>query len=151
MSTRDLPQPAVIPEINLDKYHKKIAKIAGTFLGREDHGIFTFSLELNYGYSSQGAGMYCLDGPSRLWAYEAPGHAPQRERQGSVAGMTMIMAVLDACGVDSWEKLKGRTVYALLADDSWSSPVLGLAPLPTESGRPMLFKAIVDRYEPDHS
>lgn len=153
MSNRDLPKPAIIPEIDLDTFHKRIAKIESTFLGREDHGIFTFTLQLNYGGSGQGAGMYCLDGPSPSWAREVPGRDyVDRERRGSVAGLTMIMAVLDACGVDSWEKLKGRTVYALFADDSWSSPVLGFAPLPTEPGRTMLFKDIVARYpEPVNS
>ena len=41
------------------------------------------------------------------------------------------MAILKACGVDQWEKLPGRTVYALIDKQAF---VRGLAPLPTEPG-----------------
>lgn len=46
---------------NVNEYELRNAKIRHTMLGIEDHGIFTFVLDLDYGGSGQGAGMYCLD------------------------------------------------------------------------------------------
>lgn len=62
------------------------AKITGTFLGREDHGIFTAWVYLDYGGSGQGFGGRCLGGK---YTHE------------------FIDGVLEALNVESWEKLKG--------------------------------------------
>jgi hypothetical protein len=110
--------------------HKQIAKIVDTKLGWEDHGIFTAWLSLDYGGSSmQGAGMYGL-------SYSPP---PERKPVGAPGGIDHIMKILGACGVDSWEKLKGRTVYAIRENDDWGAKVIGLGPLPTESGQDFIF------------
>lgn len=51
-----------------------------------------------------------------------------------------LHGVLDACGVQAWEQLPGRTVYALRPDGD--GPVLGLEALPTEPGGRFVFPEI---------
>lgn len=97
---------------------QKVARIQDTFLGFEDHGIFTCNLSLDYGDGGmQGAGNYSLM---------------------DIAG-PFITRVLRACGVDCWENLKGRTVYALV-EPGLNGLVRGLEPLPTERGTKFLFE-----------
>lgn len=111
---------------------KRIAKIKDTFLGWEDHGIFTATLTLDYGGSVQGCGMYGLS-----YNPKGTGHI------GAPGGIDHLMAILRACGTDSWEKLKGRTVFAILDMDGFGGKVIGLEPLPTEGGKKFYFKDII--------
>jgi hypothetical protein len=104
-----------------DQYEKHIAKITGTMLGIEDHGILTGQLTVDYGGAGQSVGGYNLD---------------------VVPAGNYIRRTLEACGVDSWEKLKGRTILVLTAKGSHQP--LGIAPLPTEPGRLFLFTELGD-------
>jgi len=63
------------------------AKITGTMLGFEGHGIFTCFLYLDYGGISQGFGGYFL------------------EHQKN-----MVQGILRTVGVESWEELSGKFV-----------------------------------------
>jgi|SRR3972149_1296728 len=110
--------------------HKQIAKIESTFLGFEDHGIFTAWLTLDYGGSGQGVGLHTL-------SYNKDGHI------GAPGGINYIIRILKACGVEEWGKLKGRTIYVIKEDDGWDAKVLGIGPLPTESGKDFLFDEVV--------
>lgn len=92
-----------------DGYERRIARITGIRLGYEDHG-FTAWVDLTYGSGEQGFGGYDLDSVSMCHNF--------------------ITGVIKACGVTHWEKLPGRTVYALLE----GGLVRGLEPLPTETG-----------------
>ena len=116
--------------------NEQIAKITKTALGYEDHGIFTAWLSLDYGGGGQGAGGYALD------EYDEP----KKRRVGHKCGMDFIIGVLAACGVDSWEKVAGRTVIAL-REDGWHGKVVGLKPLPTESGSEFIFADAFERVE----
>lgn len=78
----------------------KNAKIESTRLGWEDHGIFTFVLNLDYGGSGQSAGDYALD----RW-FGPRGSAGGR--CGTAMGLDMVMAVLKTVGVQKWEDLPG--------------------------------------------
>lgn len=99
-------------------------------LGYEDHGIFTAILYLDYGGLAQGAGMYSLDEYDKR----------SERRIGTAGGMDFIIGVLSACGVENWEKVKGRTVIAVLdTEDSWSGNVIGIKSLPTEKGTEFMF------------
>ena len=113
--------------------YKQIAKIEDTFLGWEDHGIFTAWLTLDYGSSGQSVGMYTL-------SYRPP---PEYEHIGSPGGINHIMKILEACGVDQWERLKGRTIYAIRESEDWNSKVIGIGPLPTEGGKDFLFADVI--------
>lgn len=120
------------------EYHKKLAKIESTFLGIEDHGIFTSSLGVNYGDSShQGVGGYSFDS----W------DAKTKKRVGSAFGIEFIRRTLEVCGVDSWEKVKGRTIYVLTENDSWGSKIVGIASLPTEGKEILIFSDLADAYK----
>lgn len=70
----------------------KNARIEGTMLGMEDHGIFTFMIDLRYNGSGQGAGGICLG-----------------DKVGSICG-PMIVRILEVVGVMSWEKLPGKSI-----------------------------------------
>lgn len=108
---------------------EQIARIEATHLGYEDHGIFTVWLTLDYGGAGQGAGGFALDEFDQS----------DRERHGTAGGMDFIIGVLRACGVDRWEKVKGRTVYAL-REDEFHGAVIGLRPLPFETGSEFWFR-----------
>lgn len=83
------------------------ARIDSTWLGREDHGIFTFSLGLDFGDFHQGYGQYALDGPA-----EPRGGA----RVGTAFGCAAIMGVLDVLQVPKWEALVGTPVRVRYED-----------------------------------
>ena len=70
------------------------AKIDGTHLGLEDHGIMTFFLYMDYGGSGQGFGGYSLDGKSGTI-----GHGKS---------ILAIRRILEVIGVTKWEDLKGK-------------------------------------------
>lgn len=72
------------------------ARIRKTFLGIEDHGLLTFTLDLDYGGSGQGFGQYVL---------------------GGEFGCKAIRAVLETVGVDRWEDLPGKHVRT---DAEWT-------------------------------
>lgn len=111
----------------------EIAKITGTMLGYEGHGILTAMLQVDYGGSGQGIGGYCLDEPVRDDADQFVG------RFGTAFGMEWVRRAMSACGVDSWEQVKGRTILVYKEDDGYNAKVIGFGPLPTEPGKPFLF------------
>lgn len=82
------------------KIEIKNAIIKSTMLGREDHGLMTFMLYLDYGGGGQGAGGYRLD------SYD-------KEKKcsiGTAMGLEFIMKILEAVGVEKWEDLKGKHI-----------------------------------------
>lgn len=82
------------------------ARIAHTFLGREDHGIFTIVLTLDGGGWGQGAGGVSLDEPIRDSAGKFLGRVPT-----TLIGKHII-GIIDTLGVDQWEKVQGQHVRA---------------------------------------
>ena len=100
---------------------ERLAEVESTFLGVEDHGIFTGILRLKYGTSSgQGAGTYDL--------------------RHSDAGYKFVANVNRVCGVESWEKVPGSMLIALIQDGF----VRGLRQVPTRGTFSFMFK---DMYE----
>lgn len=116
-------------------YVEQIAKVERTFLGFEDHGLFTLTLSLDYGGSGQGAGMACLDSPVKDESGRFLG------REGTKLGHDYIIGVIKAFGVDSWEQIKGRTVIAL-REPGYNGSVVGIRPLPTEPGTEFIFASV---------
>lgn len=81
----------------------KNAKITGTMLGWEDHGILSFMLYLDYGSGGcQGAGGYCLDDYCKH----------KDKRIGTASGLNLIMRIMKIVGVEKWEDLKGKHIRA---------------------------------------
>jgi hypothetical protein len=116
----------------------EIAKVERTFLGVEDHGILTAWVYLNYGGAGQGAGGYAFDSASKHTRFHK---AYDSSRVATAFGMEWIRRVLLAFGVDSWEELTGRTVYAL-REPGFGGLVRGFRPLPTETGKEFLFSEL---------
>lgn len=106
-----------------------IAKVESTFLGYEDHGIFSLNVNFTYGSSGQGTGHYCV--------------ANAEPSDTDAVGIRLVKAIIDACGVNQWEHLRGRTVYVLRESDDWNARVVGIAPLPTEKGSRVIFKDVL--------
>jgi hypothetical protein len=121
--------------------HEKIAKITDVRLGWEDHGIFTSYLILDYGGSGQGTGAYGLD------QYDKE----TKKRHGTAYGCDFIIRTMQACGVDEWSKIKGRTILALFKDDDSWGPVIGIKPLPTEPGKEFIFAELAAEHRLDNS
>lgn len=84
----------------------KNARIKSTMLGMEDPGIFTFSIDLDYGSSGQGFGGYSLDTPLK------DKDDKFIRRIGTALGMTCIMDLLECLEVSRWEALSGVYVRA---------------------------------------
>ncbi len=118
--------------------HEKIAKITDTFLGREDHGVLTATITVTYGNSSfQGIGGYTLDGYDR----------ETKERTYTGYGLEFIARILEVCNVQSWEKLKGRTIFVLMENEKYGARVLGIKSLPTEGNASFIFDDLADKYK----
>jgi hypothetical protein len=84
-------KPATV-ECDGKDYEMHLGTITDTFLGKEDHGIFTWVLTLEFGGSVQGAGTHALNDPAYLG--------------------THIQKLLTFFGCP-WDQLKNKRVYAL--------------------------------------
>ena len=87
------------------------AKITYTKLGREDHGIFTFMIGIEFGGCGCGVGGYALDSYDRQ----------TKKRIYFASSMELISEILDVVGVDNWEDLKGS--YIRIVDTGWGGTV----------------------------
>ncbi len=119
---------------------KKIAKVTETYLGLEDHGMFTATVVVDYGDSSQGSPIYELDTFKQ-----------GKGRMGTALGLTFIMRLLRAFGVNQWENLMGRTAYALFDPENkrHERMIAGFSPLPTETGETFIFKDLMEEFRED--
>lgn len=100
----------------------KNAVIKSATLTKEDHNLLSAWLHLDYGSGGQGFGGYALYLPKSFKHHELK----------SVAGH-FIFRVLEIADVDSWEKLKGKTIRVKGSDtkihaighivkDDWFNP-----------------------------
>lgn len=84
----------------------KNAIIERTMLGKEDHGIMTAFLYLNFGGAGQGFGGYALDEFNQLL----------NKRVGMAYGMKFLIRILEVLEVEKWESLPGQH---LRVDAEW--------------------------------
>lgn len=117
--------------MSADGYHRIIARVESTHLGYEDHGIFSLNVGFTFGTSAQGTGHYAVC-------------SKDSDHPTDAVGIRLIRAIIDACGVDEWSKVRGRTVYALKASDDWNGMIVGIEPLPTEGGKRVIFTDVFD-------
>lgn len=88
------------------------AKITKVSLGKEDHGILTFWIFVDYGEGvGQGIGGYALDSFDKKL----------NKRVASPKSLDLIATILDVVGVDTWEELPGK--YIRVVNDGWGSTV----------------------------
>ncbi len=85
------------------------AQIRRTFLGTEDHGIFTWYITIEGPAWGTSYGGYALDEPQRE-------NGKFVRRYGTGDGLETIKRVLDTLEVESWEKLPGTFVRAKSED-----------------------------------
>ncbi len=71
------------------------ATITETFLGIEDHGLFVWTVSMDYGGSEQSF--------QRILASKA-----------DASSVRVIGALLGAVGVDSWEQMRGKNVRCVI-------------------------------------
>lgn len=116
------------------KFYQRVGKVTETFLGIEDHGVFTAFVHVDYGGSRQGIGGHSLA------AEDPKTHKLKHKADASV----FITGVLRAAGVDSWERLRGRVVYVLFDSPEASATPVGLEPLAMERGERFLFTEMRD-------
>lgn len=90
----------------------KNAKIRSTMLGREDHGIMTFMVFVEFEHVACGVGGYALD------RYSADDH---ETRVFTARGLEAISEILDVVGVRKWEDLPGK--YIRFKDNGWGSTI----------------------------
>ena len=89
----------------------KNARITKTMLGREDHGIMTFMIFVEFDMSVCGIGGYALDQYDR----------ETKSRVFSVKGMEAISRILEIADVERWEDLPGK--YIRFKDNGWGSTI----------------------------
>lgn len=76
------------------------AKITHTMFGREDHGIMTFMVFVEFGSCGCGIGGYAIDQYDRQ----------SKSRVFSAKGLEAISKILETVGVETWEDLKGKYI-----------------------------------------
>ena len=111
-----------------------IARVDSTYLGWEDHGLFTCVVGFDYGDGGhQTNPAPCLDTPLK------DENGKFFRRTGTAEGMDFIMRVMEACSVREWDNLIGRTVFVLKDKDGWGSMIVGIRPLPVDKGKEFVF------------
>lgn len=88
------------------------AKITYTKLGKEDHGILTFFVGLEFDGGGVGFGGYALD------SYDKD---LKKRVCVSGKGLDAIVEILDVIGVDNWEDLPGN--YCRIKHKGWGGRV----------------------------
>jgi len=90
------------------------AKIVGTMLGFEDHGIMTFFISLEFKNGGVGFGGYALD----TW------DKTQDKRVGAGVGIDCLKEIMETVGVERWEDLKGK--HVMVESEGWGGKALGI-------------------------
>lgn len=102
---------------------KELGRIDKVFLGQEDHGILTCFLYFDFGGPAQGFGGYALD----TW------NEDEKRREGTAAGMDLLLRLLETFGVMTLDGIKGRYAYAIRKDHFGS--IIGLEIPKPEGGK----------------
>ena len=90
----------------------KNAQIKSTMLGREDHGIMTFSIYIKFDKCvGCGIGGYALDEYNK----------ETKTRVFRAESMEVISKILETVGVETWEQLPGK--YIRIKDNGWGSTI----------------------------
>lgn len=89
------------------------AKITSTMLGREDHGIFTFFIFIEFSGCGCGIGGRALDDYDRA----------TESRVFSSKGLEAVSKILETVGVNTWEDLPGK--YIRIEDDGLTVDEIG--------------------------
>lgn len=105
---------------SVTKDFRELGIIDHTMLGIEDHGIMSFMLNVKFGSTGQGFGGYALDTPKK----DKRGRF--LKRQGTAFGCDVILRILGAVGVEEWEELKGKEIWAYRDGNTFASKIIGI-------------------------
>jgi hypothetical protein len=105
-----------------DGFVRRVGRITRTFLGIEDHGVFTAYIDVQF------------DGS---WRKTIGGYELGSQNPGAAG--RFVQGILQACGTDSWESLTHTIIYVLFDTDGLHANAMGIAPLPFEKGSTFLF------------
>ncbi|TXH44291.1 MAG: hypothetical protein E6Q97_32975 [Desulfurellales bacterium] len=108
---------------------EQLGKVRSIFFGREDHGILTFMVQVDFGGSTQGFGGYSLD----IYDKEL------KRRVGHAAGTDLVLNLLNLFGVDELQRAEGMPVFAI-RDEGWGGKIIGLRTPDFDGGREFLIK-----------
>lgn len=110
-----------------ETFQPLLAVIRSTKLGYEDHGMLTCYIELDFGDTSRQAfGGWSMD----AWDPDSG------TRKGIAVGVDMLIGILRVVGVDTWEQLVGKTVWALKPkNSSGSATIEGIASSVPHTGK----------------
>lgn len=103
-------------------YEAQIMTVRSTRLGNEDHGIWTFALDLNGSGHAVAAGGYPLM---------------------NAHGMHLLKKVVETVGARSWEDLAGKRLLALFPKND-SGLIAGIAHIEDED-KVLIFKTAISR------
>lgn len=100
------------------EFEKHLGKVSSAYLGMEDRGFLTFMITIDYDdVGTQGFGTFALCS----WDKE------KDRRVGTALGCDAIIKLLNLFKVDTFDKIKGRTVFALKDQDGgWSGFIRGI-------------------------
>jgi len=87
------------------------AKITGTKLTMEDHGVLTFWISVEMNGSGCSIGGYCI----------GKGYVGAKEFSSTGVGLEAMMRIMDTVGVDTWEKLPGK--YIRVRHAGWGGSI----------------------------
>lgn len=93
------------------------AKITGTMLGFEDHGIMTFFIYLEWDGAGIGFGGYALDQYDKALD----------RRVGVGYSLDLLKEIMEVVGVEKWEDLKGQ--YVRVESEGWGGKALAIGNL----------------------
>jgi hypothetical protein len=96
------------------------AKITGTMLGFEDHGIMTCFVYLEWDGGGVGFGGYALD----EWQGERGANG---KRVGVAYSLDFLKEIMEVVGVEKWEALEGK--YIRVDSEGWGGKALGIGNL----------------------
>jgi hypothetical protein len=109
--------PPSIPVSLTPVYEMKNALIEATMLGKEGHGMMSFMLHLNFGGTIQGFGGWCLD--------DINPEDKTKSRVPTVLTGAVVMGIMEALEIESWEALKGAHCR-VKSKPGWGSPLLAI-------------------------
>lgn len=93
------------------------AKITGTMLGVEDHGIMSSFVYLEWSGGGVGFGGYALDQYDKIL----------EKRVGAPFGLDYIKEIMEVVGVSRWEDLKGK--YVRVKSEGWGGTAVAIGNL----------------------
>jgi hypothetical protein len=120
-------------------FSAELGIVDDSFIGIEDHGVFSINLNFDFRSTGQGLGHRCI--------------ATSREQPdgtykmiGTAVGCDYIIRLMEVLGVREWKEVVGQRVYCLRDGTSFGS-ILGLANVDDPAGSYIIFAPYFDSWK----